>query len=129
MVSGIGIDTVDVPRFARLLARRASFAERVFSPSERADAHGAPARLAARFAAKEATMKALGVGLGAFDFHDVTVSRAESGAPTLVVSGRAAVLAAEQGVTRWLVSLTHTDLVAQAMVVAERDERDEAGRR
>ena len=75
--------------------------------------------LAARFAAREAVMKAMGVGLGAFGFHDVWVSRAPSGEPSLRVTGRAAELAADQGVTSWHLSLTHTDLVAIAYVVAE----------
>jgi holo-[acyl-carrier protein] synthase len=74
--------------------------------------------LAARFAVREATMKALGVGLGAFDFHDVAVHRLESGAPVLHVSGRAQALAHAQGVDSWHVSITHTDSVAMAVVAA-----------
>ena len=75
--------------------------------------------LAARFAAREAVMKSLGVGLGAFGFHDVWVSREESGKPSLVVVGAAAELAAAQGVSRWHLSLTHSDLIAVAYVLAE----------
>lgn len=116
---GVGIDAVDVPRFAVILARRAGFEERVFTPLERSTCGGTPERLAARFAAKEATMKALGVGLGAFGFHDVWVEREESGRPVLRVEGRAAALADAAGVHRWHVSLTHTDAVAGAVVVAE----------
>ena len=74
--------------------------------------------LAARFAAREAVMKALGLGLGAFGFHDVWVSRADSGEPSLIVAGRALELAKERGVSTWHLSLTHTDLVAIAYVVA-----------
>ena len=116
---GVGIDAVDVARFSRVLGRRPGFAERVFTPLERSSCGGAPERLAARFAAKEATMKALGVGLGAFGFHDVWVERQPSGRPVLRVAGQAAELAAAAGVSRWHVSLTHTDLVAEAVVVAE----------
>jgi holo-[acyl-carrier protein] synthase len=77
-------------------------------------------RYAARFAAKEAVMKALGCGLGAYGFHDVAVARDEdSGEPSLVVEGKAAVLADERGVTRWFLSLSHSDDVAIAFVVAE----------
>ena len=118
---GIGLDTVEVARFREVLARTPSIAGRLFTDRERAFAerHTDPApRLAARFAAKEAAMKALGVGLGAFAFHDVEVVR-DDGAPALVVTGAAATLAAERGVTRWLVSLTHSALVAEAVVVAE----------
>ena len=119
---GIGIDAVEVARFRDVLARTPSIAGRLFTRGERAyaDGHADPApRLAARFAAKEAAMKALGVGLGAFGFHDVEVVNAEGGAPSLRVTGAAAALAAERGVTSWLVSLTHTDAVAEAVVVAE----------
>ncbi len=90
---GVGIDAVDVARFSLILRRRENFEERVFTPLERSTCGGAPSRLAARFAAKEATMKALGVGLGAFGFHDVWVEREPSGRPTLRVEGRAAALA------------------------------------
>ena len=64
-------------------------------------------------------MKAMGVGLGAFGFHDVWVTVDGSGAPSLRVTGRAAELAVELEITRWHLSLTHTDLVAVAYVVAE----------
>jgi holo-[acyl-carrier protein] synthase len=74
--------------------------------------------LAARFAAREATMKALGLGLGAFGFHDVWVDRTAAGVPVLNVEGRAAELAAERGVRSWLLSLTHDGPVAMAVVVA-----------
>jgi holo-[acyl-carrier protein] synthase len=63
-------------------------------------------------------MKALGVGLGAIDWYDVEVLRAAGGAPSLHVRGRAAVLAGDAGVSRWLVSLTHTATTAEAVVLA-----------
>jgi holo-[acyl-carrier protein] synthase len=119
---GIGVDTVEVERFRAALARTPGMADRLFTARERAygDRFADPApRLAARFAAKEAAMKALGVGLGAFGFHDVEVVNAEGGAPSLVVTGAAAALAADRGVTSWLVSLSHSALVAEAMVVAQ----------
>jgi holo-[acyl-carrier protein] synthase len=120
-VIGIGIDAVEVERMRATLHRTPSTRARLFTAGELADADRRPdpaERLAARFAAKEATMKALGVGLGAIDFHDVEVVRHESGRPELVVTGRAAELAAAQGVRRWLVSLTHTTTLAEAVVVA-----------
>ena len=118
---GLGIDAVEVDRFRRALSRTPRLADRLFTDDERA--YGArfadPApRLAARFAAKEATMKALGVGLGAVDFRDVEVCSAPSGAPSLRLSGRAAALAGSQGITALRVSITHTDLVAEAVVAA-----------
>lgn len=122
-IVGIGVDTVDIERFRRSLTRTPTMRDRLFTETELA--YVAPKMdpvpsLAARFAAREATMKALGLGLGAFGFHDVWVSRAESGVPSLEVRGRAAELAHAAGVARWHLSLTHGDLVAIAMVVAER---------
>ena len=105
-----------------MLTRTPGVARRLFTDAERAygeRAKDAAPRLAARFAAKEATMKALGVGLGAFKFHDVEVVRAASGKPSLKLSGAAAELAASQEVTELHLSITHTDLTAEAVVVAE----------
>lgn len=118
---GLGLDAVEVDRFRRVLARTPAVAARLFTDGERA--YGArfpdPApRLAARFAAKEAAMKALGVGLGAFSFREVEVRSAPTGAPSLHLSGRAAALAAARGVTALHVSLTHTDSLAGAVVAA-----------
>ena len=120
-VKGIGVDAVDIERFRLSLARTPSMRDRLFTAEELA--YVAPKvdpvpSLAARFAAREAVMKAMGLGLGAFGFHDVWVSRADSGEPSLVVAGRAFELAKERGVSTWHLSLTHTDLVAIAYVVA-----------
>jgi holo-[acyl-carrier protein] synthase len=120
-VVGVGVDAVEVERFRRLLGRRPRFAERVFSPAERAEAaarHDPVPGLAARFAAKEAVMKSLSVGLGAFEFADVEVVRGDGGAPALTVTGRAADLASERSVAGWHLSLTHTASVAIAVAVA-----------
>ena len=121
-VRGIGVDAGAVDRFRRVIERRPALLDRVFTSTERRDAGrgGDPSpRLAARFAAKEAVWKALGVGVGAVGFRDVEVLRAESGAPRLALSGRAASLAEMRGVGRWHVSLSHTDTLAVASVVAE----------
>jgi holo-[acyl-carrier protein] synthase len=119
---GIGVDAVDIERFRRSLERTPSMRERLFTTDElnyvAAKADPVPS-LAVRFAAREAVMKALGVGLGAFGFHDAWVERAESGAPSLRITGRAAELATEAGVRRWHLSLTHSDLLAIAYVIAE----------
>ncbi|MGH9281893.1 MAG: holo-ACP synthase [Acidimicrobiales bacterium] len=118
---GIGLDAVEVDRFRRVLARTPRVAVRLFTPEEQAYsarfADPAP-RLAARFAAKEATMKALGVGLGAVDFLDVEVRTAPDGSPSLLLSGRAAALAGAKGVTAFRVSITHTGTLAEAVVAA-----------
>ncbi len=116
----IGVDSVDIERFRLSLARTPTMRERLFVPVEldyvAPKADPVPS-LAARFAAREALMKALGVGLGAFGFHDAWVERAESGVPSLVITGRAAELTAATGLTEWQVTLTHTALVATAVVL------------
>ena len=119
---GVGIDAVDIKRFGRVLERTPLLADRVFTEDERALAArrtDAAAVLAARFAVREATMKVLGVGLGAFDFHDVSVKSATDGRPELQVGGRAAALARLRGVTKWHVSISHTDDLAVAVVAAD----------
>ncbi len=121
-IRGIGIDAVDLDRFRATIGRRPQLADRLFSAGERADVAlsvDPVPRLAARFAAKEAVMKALGVGIGAFAFTDVEVVSHLSGAPGLRLRGAAAALAGAAGVAGWHVSLTHTGLVAVASVVAE----------
>ena len=118
-IAGVGVDAVDVERFGAVLGRRPRIAERLFTDGERADGAGDAQRLAARFAAKEATMKALGGGIGSFGWRDVEVLRAASGEPSLRLSSAAEGLALERGVARLHVSLTHTASVAVAMVVAE----------
>lgn len=121
LVVGVGIDLVDIDRIRRLLERHPRFARERFTADERAwcDQRRDPAeRYAARFAAKEATLKALGVGLGALRLVDLEVVRAPSGAPELVLHGTAADLAASQGVAAWKVSLTHSQGLAAAVVVA-----------
>jgi len=118
---GIGVDLVDVDRIRAAIARTPGLATRLFTEGERAYALAAtdPAeRFAVRFAAKEAVMKALGVGLGAIDWHDVEVVRADSGAPSLRLTGRAAALADAAGVTAWKLTLTHTRTLAEAVAVA-----------
>lgn len=105
----------------KTLARTPSFGARVFTDAERAycERRRDPSeRYAARFAAKEAVMKAMGVGIGACPMRAIEVVSASSGAPSVVLHGDAARLAAERGITAWHLSLTHTASMAQAMVVA-----------
>jgi holo-[acyl-carrier protein] synthase len=127
-IVGVGVDAVNVTRFRRVLDRRPSLAHRCFTATEQSDAEHSSDRaqsLAARFAAKEAVMKALGSGLGSFAWTDVEVQRraghgATRNAPSLVLYGAAASLADTRGAERLHLSLTHTDDVAIAFVVAER---------
>lgn len=120
-VVGVGTDLVDVERMRVVCERTPGVVTRVFTEAERTYATAArdPAqRLAARFAAKEAVLKALGVGLGAAPLTDIEVVRAASGAPAVVLHGRAAELACQLGVGRVVVSLTHTTHTAGATAMA-----------
>jgi holo-[acyl-carrier protein] synthase len=127
VILGFGIDAVEVERIRRNVGgarpgpRAARFLERCFTASERAycDARRDRAsHYAARFAAKEAAMKALGAPPG-MGFRDVEVRR-DQGAPRLELSGAAARAAAALGVSRIHLSLTHDAGVAVAGVVLER---------
>lgn len=121
-VLGLGTDLVEVDRFRLAMERQGErLLDRLFSDAERAYAfrHKNPApRLAARFGAKEAVMKALGVGLWKFALRDVEVVRLPSGQPTVALYEKASVLAEARGVTAWHLTLTHTDSMAAATAIA-----------
>lgn len=121
MILGIGIDLCQVERMAKALrAHGTRFEERVFTPGERADCDGRPQSFAARFAAKEACLKAIGTGWsGGLSFRQVEVVRAADGRPSLVLTGAAAERARSLGVRAIHVSLTHERDVAGAVVVLE----------
>jgi holo-[acyl-carrier protein] synthase len=126
-VSGVGIDLLEIERLERALARRPRLAERVFTDAERAyaAARARPAQhLAARFCAKEAVAKAL--GMTAWSWRDVEVV-ATAAAPQLRLSGGIAARAAELGVTA-SVSLSHTDSTAAAVAVLQPASTGGAGR-
>ncbi len=118
-----GIDLVPVCRIAEMVAEHGDhFIERCFTEPERqAAANTAPEvaaqKYAARFAAKEATLKALGTGLtGGITWQDIGVVRSD-GAPTVELSGRAAEVADAAGIDTWRLSLSHTADMAIASVI------------
>ena len=116
MGDGVGIDLLEVGRLEQAMERRPRLAERVFTPDELAYARrrGRPARhLAARFAAKEAAVKAL--GLRSFGLREIEVVAGEP--PSIRLHGHAAKAARERGV-ELAVSLTHSQEMAAAVVVA-----------
>jgi holo-[acyl-carrier protein] synthase len=120
-VIGIGLDLVEIDRFRAVLARTPRVKERVFRPDERAYCelrHDPTERYAVRFAAKEAVMKAMGCGLGEVAMADIEVVRSESGAPSVLLHGGAQARAETLGISRWLLTLTHTARDAQAIAVA-----------
>jgi holo-[acyl-carrier protein] synthase len=115
-MSGVGIDLLDVARFERALERQPRLAERLFTDAEReyAAGRGRPAmHLAARFCAKEAVAKAL--GMTGWNFRDVEVV-ATGAAPEVRLSGSVAARAAELG-GEVAISLTHTDEMAGAVAI------------
>jgi holo-[acyl-carrier protein] synthase len=124
VIAGIGVDLVSIPRFAQLMERRGDAAIARFFTSAEAErcraSKSAIESFAGRFAAKEAFFKALGTGWGLGGrWTEVEVVSAPSGAPSLRLTGRAAEAAAEQGVVRIHLSITHTDETAAAFVVLE----------
>ncbi len=121
MIVAVGIDVVLVERFTRALARTPLLGERLFTEAERTTGSGnprPPESLAARFAAKEAVAKALGAPTG-LHWHDCEIVTDPDGRPWLTVSGTVAAVAAERGVKRWHLSLSHDGGIASAMVIAE----------
>jgi len=124
MIVGIGVDLVEIERMERALARHpVRLVQRVFTETEQRECENRPRRAmhySARFAAKEAFLKAVGLGLrGGMRWRDVGVVHAPSGQPSLVVQGCAAERMRELGADRAFVSLTHTDHHACAVVVLE----------
>jgi holo-[acyl-carrier protein] synthase len=125
MIVAIGIDIIEVARIREVLARTPRFRERVFTAAEReyCDSRGAVAaqHYAARFAAKEAALKALQTGWrGGISWQDVEVASRESGAPYLILHGPVLELLNNSGATAAHLSISHTTEHAIAQVVLEK---------
>lgn len=125
-LASIGVDMLEIARMEKTLARRPSFAARVFTQAERTycERTARPAQhYAARFAAREAVLKALGTGFSrGIGLADVSVVNNEAGRPEVVLSGRAAEVAQEQGIREVALSISYTHDVAVASAVAMTDE-------
>lgn len=124
MIIGVGVDLVRIARIRQAIERwQDRFLERVFTPDELAYARRRrdPAEhLAARFAAKEAALKALGTGLSmGVRWREMEVRRERGEPPRLTLTGRTAALGAARGVRTLHVSLTHDGEYAMAQVLAE----------
>lgn len=122
-IIGHGVDLVRIERIERLIGEHADrFLDRCFTPQERdycSPRRNAGEHFAARFAAKEAVLKAIGKGLAdGISWTDVAVNRQPSGQPTVELSGRAMEIASEMGITSFFLSLSHTDTEALASVIA-----------
>ena len=131
-IIGHGIDLVEIVRIERMREEHGqAFLDRCFTSGEQAYAESAPRvraeRYAARFAAKEAILKAFGTGLrDGISWTDMDVTRNDLGAPSIRLGGEAAVFAAQLGITEWRISLTHTADLAMASVIAVGSERARA---
>jgi len=124
MILGCGVDLCEVPRIEAAITRHGRrFLERIYTEREIAYAESKANRFeryAARFAAKEAGMKALGTGWrGGIAWRDFEVANLPSGRPTLCFHGRAAEIAGTLGIQQITLSLTHTKEQALAMVILE----------
>ena len=125
MIVSIGIDIIEVARIREVLLRTPRFAERVFTQAERnyCDSRGVVAaqHYAARFAAKEAALKALQTGWrGGISWQDIEVSARDSGAPYLIFTGHVLEVFEKFGATATHLSISHTSEHAIAQVVLER---------
>lgn len=116
MIAGIGIDVVDIARFERSLERTPGLRERLFAESER---DRAARSLAARFAAKEALIKALG-GHAVIRWHDMRIVQDADGNPDFALSGALSSHVAALGIDRVHLSMSHDAGIASAFVVLER---------
>jgi holo-[acyl-carrier protein] synthase len=121
MIVGIGIDIVEIPRFEGTITRQPAMVDRLFTQREQFTDDGhrrTPTSLAARFAAKEAVAKALGVPAG-MQWHHCEVVGDASGRPHLHLSDTVLGQAHAQGITSWHLSLSHDGDLAVAYVIAE----------
>jgi holo-[acyl-carrier protein] synthase len=120
-----GVDLVSIPRLERAVVQHGErFLVRIYTPAELLWCRGRVPELAARFAAKEAVAKALGVGMRLLNpsgiyFPDVEVMADRQGKPYVVLHGRAQERASELKLTEWAISLSHEREMAIALVVAQ----------
>ncbi len=118
-----GVDIIEINRIAAVLERYGErFLCRIYTPGELEYCRGRPSKLASRFAAKEATMKALGTGVRGVSWKDIEVTRAPSGAPSILLHGRAKSRAERLGVMEISVSMSDSQDNAVAFVVTRREE-------
>lgn len=114
----LGIDVAEVPRIVAALDRWGDrFLQRIYTERERARYAHKPLSLAARFAAKEAVMKALGTGVRGVGWKDIEVLPDPRGKPTLTLHARGALRAEQLGITLWEITLTHSRDIAIASVI------------
>ncbi len=115
----VGVDIIEISRVAATVERFGDrFLQRIYTPGEIAYCRGRAPQLAARFAAKEAVMKALGTGTRGVGWREVEVTRKRTGEPSIELHGRAAERAAKLGIDRLAISISHSRDYAVASVVS-----------
>ena len=114
-----GVDLIEISRVRDAIERHGErFLARMFTENEQRECGGRVSSLAARFAAKEATAKALGHGIGDVSWLDIEIHSDKNNAPYIVLHGEGERLAKQKGLTIWSISLSHTHEHAMAFVVA-----------
>lgn len=114
-----GVDLIEIERINEVIARHGKhYLERIYTPAELEQCGGRAESLAGRFAAKEATAKALGCGIGDVGWKEIEVLGDESNAPKLTLHGEALQMANELGLSIWSVSISHSQSHSVALVVA-----------
>ena len=122
----VGVDMIEIDRVARVLQRHPRrFLERVYTPEEIAFCRGRVPELAARFAAKEAMMKALGTGARSVAWRDIEILPDRRGKPLIYLYGGAAERAEAIGLDAMDISLSHLDSFAIAAVVGSQERREQ----
>ena len=120
-----GVDIIEIERVARVVSRWGQrFLDRIFTEGEQAYCAGRAPNLAARFAAKEATMKALGTGVRGVGWKDIEVVRQKSGAPSIRLHDRALARYEALGIGDLSLSISHSRDYAVAMVVGQSEGQD-----
>jgi holo-[acyl-carrier protein] synthase len=114
-----GVDLIEIARIEEVVARHGKhYLERIFTPAELEYCGKRAESLAGRFAAKEAVAKALGTGIGDVAWKEIEILGDEQNAPTLTLHGAAQSKAKELGLTKWSVSISHSQSHSVAFVVA-----------
>jgi len=119
MILRTGVDLIEIARIEEVVSRHgAHYLERIYTPAELEYCGKRAESLAGRFAAKEAVAKALGCGIGDVTWKEIEILGDEQNAPTLTLSGGAEKMAKDLGLTKWSVSISHSQSHSIAMVVA-----------
>ena len=128
MISGVGVDIVEIRRINEAMTKHVNFIDKMFSKNEIEYLKSRNLRaqfVAGRFAAKEAVAKALGTGFRGFNFKDIVIDRNALGKPLVVLKGKARTLANKYGEYKFHLSISHERENAIAYVIFEGEERDE----